>query len=489
MFREKALSMIVAAGIMLQLPLKTLAGDDWIQYVDESAQRIVADPAVGIADTFEKDLAIGDLDNDGDTDLVIARKVRFSSPGGLPNVLFMNENGLMVDRTATLAPQFADLTDDRDIAVVDVDGDGWLDVVTVTTFAHQPRVYMNLGNGPLGWRGLEYSEADNRIPPFNPPPQFCAVGVGDVTGNDRPDLFFVDYSNNLEDRLLINDGNGFFTDETALRMTAAMSQSAFGTAGEIFDINGDGALDIIKCNTLGGSPNSIRVIYNDGTGFFDFMDHVYTGAPYMMATGDLNNDGRLDIYVVDDNQDHYLLNLGNDASGHAIFQNKTVSNSPATGGFGGNIRFADLDDDGYLDVLVSDVDTDIPGCNRRLTALENQGNTPSVTLWDPFGGANRPWLTNGAFDTVVLDIDGDGTLDIWAGICDGNRVFMGVSTTVAGDFDDDGDVDLFDVERFFFCYSGPGNPHGFGCGPGDLDNDGDVDFSDFAGVQQAYTGP
>ncbi len=465
------------------------AGDDWIEYVDESSTRIVADPSLGINDPFEKDLAVGDVDRDGDTDLIVVRKERFSTPGGLPNVLFINDHGVMIDRTAQFIPGFLDDTDDRDVALVDVDGDGWLDIVTATTFAHQPRLYMNLGNGPRGWRGFEYNPAENRIQPFSPAPKFCAVGFGDVTGNDRPDLFFVDYDNNLEDRLLINDGNGFFTDETAARMTPAMSQSEFGTSSEILDVNGDGYNDIIKCNTETASPNSVRILYNDSTGHFDFMDFLLTGDPYMQATADLNNDNRLDIFVVDDEQDIYFINQGNDPDGHAVFQAMTVSSSPNTEDFGGNIRIADLDHDGYLDVLVSDIDTDLPGCNRRLVALRNQGNTPNITLWDPFGGVPRPWLPNGTFDTVVLDVDRDGILDIWVGSCDGNRLFMGTGF-IPGDLDDDGDVDLLDLSMWLDCVTGPSaGPLPAACLRADFDFDDDVDAADFARFQLAYTGP
>ena len=55
--------------------------------------------------------------------------------------------GVLTDRTAALAPDMLDLTDDRDAILTDIDGDGWLDAVTGTTLGDQPRVYMNLGEG------------------------------------------------------------------------------------------------------------------------------------------------------------------------------------------------------------------------------------------------------------------------------------------------------------------------------------------------------
>jgi len=429
--------------IALAFVLPSLAhGQDWVTFADESATRISADTSVGLTDTFEKDLFAADVDRDGDKDLLIARKQRFSTPGGRRNVLFMNELGVMVDRTATLAPDFLDLTDDRDLVAVDVDGDGWLDIVTVTTFSEQPRILMNLGRDLAGtWLGFDYEPTDNRLPTFVPGPKFCAVGFGDVTGDEAVDLFFIDYDNTLEDRLLINDGSGFFTDQTDTRMTPAMSASVFGTDAHILDVDNDEDLDIIK-NSASGSTfldSDVRILYNDGTGNFTDMDLIYELAPYMIEPADWNQDGWIDIYVVDDAQDRYLVNTGRDPiTGRAEFDTNVVSNSPNTAGFGGNTKIADLDADGLLDILVTDVDTDIPGCGRQMTVLRGQGTPPNVTYSDPFSGAQRGWLPNGSFDVEIFDIDKDGNLDLWIGICDGNMVQINTSGPgiFIGDFED-----------------------------------------------------
>ena len=429
---------------LLIAPLSASAGDsDWVRYSEQSAIRIVASDALGLSDDEEKDLFAGDIDRDGDTDMLVARKVPFSTPGARANVLFMNEDGVMTDRTAALAPDFLEATDDRDIAMIDVDGDDWLDVVTVTTFGEQPRVLMNLGNdGGGNWLGLDYNAADNRIPAFSPGPKFCAVGFGDVTGNNRPDLFFVDYDNNLEDRLLINNGNGFFTDQTDTRMTPAMSQSAFGTDAHILDVNGDGFNDIIKNNASGqtGANAAVIVLYNDGTGNFVFRDEIYTESPYMIEPADFTGDGLVDLYVVDDSQDSYMINTGNDGANHAQFNTVTVTNSLNTQGFGGNTKIADLNNDDILDVLVADVDTDLASCARTLTVLRGQGPKPNVTYSDPLNGASRPWLPNGVFDIEALHIDSDGIYDLWIGTCFGNLIFMGIGDGIFADGFESGNI-------------------------------------------------
>jgi hypothetical protein len=419
----------------LAAPRAAVAGD-WVSFVDETASRIAADPGVGVSDVQEKDFTSGDVDKDGDTDLIVVRKTPFTNPGGFRNVLFMNEHGVMTDRTSTLAPDFLDPTDDRDVELADVDGDTWLDIVTAGTFGEQPRILMNLGEAAGVWLGFEY-EAD-RLPVLTSAtgngPKFCGLGVGDVTGDGRPELYFADYENDMEDRLLINDGSGNFTDETASRLTPQMVASVFGTDADIADMNGDGFNDIIKDNASGtgissveGLAPAVSILYNDGTGHFTFMGVVNTDAPYMVAPADFTQDERLDLFIVDDGQDRYLTNTGNDAQGHAQFTTQTVSPSPNTNFFGGNVSFADLDNDGVLDVLVSDVDTDIPGCNRQLVLLQGQGPPPAVTYSDPLGGASRPWTPLGTFDVEALHIDDNGALDLWIGTCSGTLVFMGVN--------------------------------------------------------------
>ncbi len=415
---------------------------DWVEYTEETLTRITAAPGLGSADPEEKDIFPADVDKDGDLDMLVARKEPFSSVGAHPNVLFMNEHGVMVDRTATLAPDFLDATDTRDVVLADVDGDGWGDIITVTTFGEQPRVHMNLGRDIDGnWLGFDYDAFDNRIPPFTPGPKFCAVGFGDVTGNNRPDLFFVDYDNDLEDRLLINDGNGFFTDETTTRMTASMSFSEFGTDAHIVDVDGDGDNDIVKNTAIGccGVDNHTSILYNDGTGNFDFEQRINENEEaYMIEPADWSGDNMLDWYFVDDQQDRYLTFAGLDGNGRATYTGATVTNSPNTEGFGGNVKIHDLDADGIMDVLIADVDTDLPGCDRRMTVLRGTGTLPNVSFSDPFNGAARTWLPTGVFDIDAIDIDKDGNLDLWLGTCTGNEIHMNTSGPglFIGDFED-----------------------------------------------------
>ncbi len=168
-------ALVVALSAAAQAPAGT---SDWVQFTNETATRLVADPSLGAADPQEKDYAWGDVDNDGDIDLVVVRKVIGSNSFGKRNVLLLNEvrgpvlplERTLVDRTVEFATDaddggqgFLDETPDRDVALVDVDQDGWLDIVTAAagaftaglpkTISH-PRIYIN--NGEIGgiWQGF-----------------------------------------------------------------------------------------------------------------------------------------------------------------------------------------------------------------------------------------------------------------------------------------------------------------------------------------------
>lgn len=431
------------AGLLAGTITTGAMAQGWVQFANETADRVVAAPGLSTTDPEEKDFGFGDLDKDGDIDLVVVRKTGFTVFGPKRNVLFMNEgvaeglskNGIFVDRTtefASLADDggqgFFDLTNDRNVSVIDVNNDSWLDVVTLTalgqsqtkTLSH-PRVYINLGDDANGaWLGLKYESA--RIPTLQTAPNGCGIGVGDVTGDGRPDIYMVNYNQSMGDRLLINDGNGFFTDQTASRMTPAMFSVGFGTAGAIVDINNDGFNDLVKSEN-----GPFKTTYNNpaNPGFFIKQTTPSSGAHYNMSVGELNNDGKLDIVISDDGSDRYLLNDGTNPDGTTKFQSKTYSFQGGGGddGIAGNSATADLNNDGWNDVVICDVDVDIPGCDRRAHIYRNLGNAPSVTLQEQ-GQVIPNTALKGMHDIAIFDINNDGWQDIILGKCTGLQIWV-----------------------------------------------------------------
>ena len=456
---------LVALALLFSSP--ALAQPDWVQFTNETGTRLVAGASVGTSDTAEKDYAWGDVDQDGDIDMVIARKLAFTSGGSgafRTNVLLLNHNGVLTDETANFAATsdvagdngFLTPTNDRDIILADVTGDGWLDIITATTLSDgfpkhisHPRVYRNLGMVAGSWGGFIHEDA--RIPALAAntgagvphAPRFCSVREGDIDEDGDNDLYFGDYDSgggqtlDFNDRLLLNDGTGHFTDATATQFSSTIivggqsfpfQQSAFGMAVAIEDMNGDGHLDIVKDTAL-NPPQYVGIAYSNPANPGAYTAHKETFpnmAPYHIAVGDLNNDNLLDLVVTDDAADSYLLNQGNDAQGLATFSRFTY-NFVAGGddGFGGNSVIAGLDNDGFNDVIITDIDVDIGPCsNRRMHIYHNLGNLPNVTLRQEADGAESTFRPNNVHDAAVFDVDGDGYLDMVLGTCTTTQVWI-----------------------------------------------------------------
>ena len=482
---------LCAAPAMAQLNVQ------WVQYENQTGTRLVADPTVGSADTEEKDYAVGDFNRDGWTDLVVVRKQPFTTAGKRRGVLLMNENGVLTDRTSTLAVA-SDTPGDqgllqpinnRDVVVADFNNDGWPDFATAVTISDgdpknisHPRIFMNLGAPGGTWQGFRFEAArspqlfvlDGSGNPtaFATPGRFCSIAAGDVDNDGDMDLYLGDYDGgtgtagepagaDINDRLWLNNGTGTFFDSNQTRMSAQMLLSAFSAASNIRDMNGDGFNDVVKSTGL-QTPQQVSVSYRSvSNNTFDRFQVPMNSSPYFVSVGDLNNDNRLDFVETDDNADHYLLNQGNDALGRVIWGATTGFSfaSGADDGFGSQSLIADLDQDGWKDVLISDVDVDDPtgyatgaSCPgspsgmRRLHVYHNLANAPNVTLkeevqqsgtggWKGVVGPTTNDLV-GTHNVAALDIDRDGDKDLVIGRTCSTQVWVNTSnpckTTVYG---------------------------------------------------------
>jgi hypothetical protein len=475
--------LILAAAVLTAGPAAAQYNVQWVQFQNETTTRLVsADPSLGINDIEEKDYAWGDVDKDGDIDLVVVRKEPFTTPGRRVNVLFMNENGVLVNRTDEYATDsdvpgdngFQTMTNDRDVVLVDVNGDTWLDIATAVTISDglpkaisHPRIYVNKGAVGGVWQGFRFEAGrspqlyvlkSNGDPDFNKPNpgRFCSIAAGDVDDDGDIDLFLGDYDSSgaggggepagidLNDRLWINDGNGFFADSYQTRMNANMLLSAFSNSAAIADMNGDGLNDVIKDTAL-NAPQFVGIAYNRPPNPIDFnlYQEAHDFAPYFVSVGDLNNDQKLDMVVTDDVEDRYRLNQGNDALGQVIWGPALKFSWPSgqdeDDGFGSQNLMVDLDQDGLKDVLIADVDVDIEGCDRRMHVYHNLGpEGGNVVLreeaqqsgsggWKGAVGFSPSSVLKGTHNVAAFDIDKDGDKDLVIGRCTGTSVWMNVS--------------------------------------------------------------
>jgi hypothetical protein len=430
----------------------------------------------------------GDLDRDGWDDVVAVRKQPASAIGKRTAVLLMNVNGVLTDKTALYATAsnapggdmgFLTPCNNREVTIADVNNDGWKDVVTAVSlsdgnpkYLSHPRIYMNLGDDGNGdWLGLKHEET--RFPqlqtisaPHNVAPRFCGMAVADVTGDGYKDLYFVDYdgtetgiaenaADDTNDRLLINSGGtpataGFFTDSLQSRMTSTQLQSNFGADGQAYDVNQDGAMDLIKDTTLTGTRR-VAIYYNNpaNVGNFTAMGEQVastTSAPYGMDLGNLNNDAFTDIVIVDDSSDKFRLGTG--VGGGPLFYAtwgasknfSFIAGASSDDGFGHFPFIFDLDGNGWNDVVIKDVDGDLPGCDRRLHIYHNTGSVPgdmNLVLREEAelatGNQGAGWKgvkgmlaadLKGCYDCRANDYDHDGDLDMLVGICAGSSYWQ-----------------------------------------------------------------
>ena len=452
------LAPIGAGALLLGSTATAQFNNQWLGYSDQTNARLNSAPGVGINDLQEKDYIWGDLDQNGFTDLVSVRKQPVTTNGKFANVLFMNSNGVFTDSTAAFASAtnvpgdngFLTPTNDRDVGVADVDLDGWLDVITSPALSpgdpkhiSHPRVYLNQGESGGNWLGLLFD--NDRIPQLTTAsgtpttPDFCGVAAGDVDRDGDQDLYFAHYDQgngglDMNDKLLINDGGGFFTDESNTRVPSGMLNSSFGTAAYILDLNMDGHNDILK-NENGPSDGA----WSNATapGFYSIWDNVYGGASYHVGVGDLNNDGRPDAIFSDDGADRYAYNLGTDPLGRPIWGSNKTFQFLAGGddGFCSNSVAEDLDGDGWKDVAICDVDVDVGGCGRRFHLYHNPGGTvgQEITLVEERQSSSNGWVgavglqpsnLTGSHDVAIFDIENDGDLDMILGRCSGTTIYV-----------------------------------------------------------------
>ncbi|MEM7311081.1 MAG: VCBS repeat-containing protein [Planctomycetota bacterium] len=437
--------------------------DRWLK-LERAPDAISGTGQVSDADN-ETDLAWGDLNGDGATDLIVVRKEPFITTGGRTNLLLLAEEGTLVNRTAALASRsdveddhgFLTPTNDRDVLLADLDGDGWLDVATAVDQSpgapkhiSHPRVYRNSGRKDDGpWLGIAHEDA--RFPALvhldsGEPivPHFTCVSAGDVDADGDVDLYFGDYDVSApaegqqkpsmetpeqdgDDRLMLNDGKGFFADGSKDAVSREILASNFCNVTHLVDLNMDDKVDLLKQSSY-QRPSLVYVAFNDPDepGSFQTRVTAYEGKPYFISTGDLNNDGRLDMVVSDNGLDRHIYNLPGEEGSMTWSEPQPFEFLHGQDDkFAGNSLIVDLDGDGWRDVIVTDVDPEIPTYDRRTHIYHNRGGTEGgtdiVLREEREKAADEGWIgavglsaadLQATHDAAVFDLNGDGKLDL-----------------------------------------------------------------------------
>ncbi len=223
------------------------------------------------------------------------------------------------EQSTTVAPTDRDSSQNLDIAV---EGSWSRDINTI------------LGRGPDGVQNRKDFPTGTR-------PQDIAQGDFNTDGN-------MDIAvNNIIDRqvnVLFGDGKGDFTNRKDYDI-GCNSQEIITT-----DINSDGSLDIIVSNA---DDNNLTILYNDGAGVFDSQINLATGIfPWGIASGDLNYDGYMDIVVANyyDMDKEYSVYLN---KGDGITFNRTDYNvSSYRNLYPRDVIIDDFNNDNVVDIVI-----------------------------------------------------------------------------------------------------------------------------------------
>lgn len=224
---------------------------------------------------------------------------------------------------------------------VDIDKDGDLDLF-VLNFQGNDFLYLNSG-APL----YNFNKIDNAAFLLNAADFSIPAVWGDYNNDRLPDLF-VGNAGTQNDYIYNNNGNLSFT-KTTLNDGRASLGASFG------DYNNDGNLDLFVANYL----NQNDILYRNSGSTDYILTPVDTGivsnnggSSVGSCWGDVDNDGDLDLFVANDNNENNFLYLNNGAPGYGFTKIMTgaVVND---GGNSFGCVFGDYNNDGAIDLFVA----------------------------------------------------------------------------------------------------------------------------------------
>ena len=376
-------------------------------------------------DSFPHDIAIGDVDNDGTVDLIVAnygtdnvgihfgygngsfapQMTLWTGPSSGPysialadlnedhhldivvaNIgtgsvtLFLNyENGAFVEKLTVST----NISGPVQLVIGDLNGDMHKDLAIVSAWNNIVCVVLGYSNGTFGEQ-LSYSTDLNSEP--------WSLALADVNHDNRTDVVVANHGTNNVG-VLLGYNPGLFQNQT----TYSTGEKSYPWSAVLDDVNNDQILDIINVHT-GSGHMGIFIGYGDGT----FADEVVysTGSdsePYALTTGDFNGDSRLDIVVANTGTGNIGIFLG---YGNGTFQRqKTCSTGRASGPK--SVDVGDFNRDSHLDIVVANEGTE----NVGLFLGYGNGSFAKQRTFST-GNSSRP------MSIVVADFNSDQRLDI-----------------------------------------------------------------------------
>lgn len=339
------------------------------------------------------EVALNDFDADGDLDAFAAICGSFSAQA---KIKVWRNNG---DGTLTPSVEFATGTSPYELVVADFTGDGFPDVVTANWGFSAQNISLLKHNGQTG-----ASAGFLPLVNTNTGLRSESVAAADVNGDGKLDVVVGGGQGNSVVKLavMLNNGTGNFA--APVYYDSAPGARASSASATLADLDNDGDADLIG----GGSwdfPGSISkggytVRRNNGSGVFGSAEiyyfDIYIFIPVEIRTGDLNGDGLLDVIGATPSgrsTEGFVTLLSNGAGGFQ--QTKYYEASQWTR----DVAAVDADRDGDLDVL------SLANFSNALTVHRNPGS-------GVFSVPTRNNVFSFTEAAESADIDNDGDIDI-----------------------------------------------------------------------------
>ena len=289
----------------------------------------------GIVNDTAKSLGAswGDYDNDGYLDLFVANN------GGASNFLYKNNGSPNFDFTKITTGDIVEYgVYCHSAAWADYDNDGYLDLFVAEYFPTNPNLlFHNNGDGT-------FSRVEDS-PVVTDSGHSIGAAWGDYNNDGLADLF-VPNTNNEANWLYKNTGNGQFVkvNESVISNPSSSVGCSWG------DYNNDGYLDLFVANS-GSANNSLYVNDTDGTFTQITTGDIVNdqGNSHGSTWIDIDNDGDLDLYVTNDQEENNFLYKNN---GNGTFT-RSENDLTNLGGNSFGTSISDYDNDGDNDIFVA----------------------------------------------------------------------------------------------------------------------------------------